>query len=308
MSTVVKLLRSIAIYLLIAICIFSIPAYAGDVKMTWHLELIDRNTKEAVEGASVHGRFLDVNSGNTSEEICITDNKGICKLNAVATGKGFFTDAMVKPTITPSKEGYSKNVTFAVKYIDENNSNVIVYLTKNSESKYTIKYYDRLFNVKDDDLEYQASIDTHPAHKTKNFGETVNFLRVFIDKKSGKSKYQVYVLLSYYNNGFHNYDSGAASSPDGPVPISVKKIDSQVNCSNKNILNDKQCGYQETVLIELDETFLRKLVENFQTEVPVDWKFRLKAHSGTDSTLSLPYAEIAALLARVDQYSSRINK
>lgn len=294
--------------LIMVVLIIIVTTAKADMNVFFQYGVFNNKTKAGIPGAVITDTFTDENSKEQKKtDTCTTNENGVCMLKPRFEGGVFFTGYSFAWSPTVEKEGYLKQKTFTTERVDQNNYIIRFFLSKPDETIHTVKYYSDHFTVKDDELEVTAKIDTAKAHKgITRAGQNLTFLRGFVDKKVGTTAYQVYVLLTYKSEGFQNFTSGTAATPNGPIAVIVKQIDRNVDCQNKVI--DKQCTYQETIGIDLSESLIRELADVYQPMVEKEWKFRVNSHSGTSETLSLPYAEIAAFVEKMTSYSAELKR
>jgi len=161
---------------------------------------------------------------------------------------------------------------------------------------------DGLVTVKDDELETTAQINTERMFRTGDTGADA-FLRAFINKKTGISKFQVYTSTRHTGE-WHFYMMVNYETPDGPQSSDVTRIDQSVGgCSASRY--GSGCSLNEDVGFDVEEPLLRLLVARATASSHV-WRFRLKAKDGSDLTASIDVSEIAALLRAYDEYRLRI--
>lgn len=154
--------------------------------------------------------------------------------------------------------------------------------------------------VKDDELETSATIDTSLGFKNKQGLMKVvwddNFLRAFIDKKTGATTYQLYQIIRY-SGQLRRYDTVNYETPDGPASTEVTVIDQNVDgCSRYG------CSYTETIGFALDENLMRTIASMYQPGAATAWRFKFKSQSGNYWQDGMMPSEIAGLLAAVDGY------
>jgi hypothetical protein len=122
------------------------------------------------------------------------------------------------------------------------------------------------------------------------------FLTADIDKKTGRKFFQVHEEISYGGN-WRFYESASYQSANGLRTAPTVHISKEAaNCS----VGD--CLYTEHVAFPIDEELLRGLAAAYEPAKPVLWPYKLIAKSGSAFTGGLSSAEIAGLLARVDEY------
>jgi hypothetical protein len=123
------------------------------------------------------------------------------------------------------------------------------------------------------------------------------FLTADIDKKTGQKSFQVHEQISYSGSwrfyGSANYPAAGGTRTATAIHISKEAA----NCS----VGD--CLYTEHVAFPVDEELLRQIAAGYMPGKPVIWQYKLTAKSGPAYTGGLSSAEIAGLLAKVDEYS-----
>lgn len=157
----------------------------------------------------------------------------------------------------------------------------------------------KLVTTADDDLESVATLTTDRVFKTPGgFSDRVradNFLRALIDKKSGRTIFQLYAQLLY--TGEPRRFNGANFQLDGSIanrPLTISNV--TVDCPYG------VCMHEEHIAFEIPEALLRELATRADERPVRPWRFRLKAQSGEDWTDDMAPAEAAGLLIAVDRY------
>jgi len=170
----------------------------------------------------------------------------------------------------------------------------------------TSDHFKNTARVKDDSLDTIATIST--ANGFQEIPEQLgtvcndNFLRAFIDKKSGKKSFQVYQIVYTQDNnkvGWSFFQSVNFETPSGPSSKPVRNIKTDIEC--KGSLG---CLYVEHIAFDVDETLLRTIANQYTPGQQLAWKFRLNSKSGKSYNDAILPAEIAGLLDRVDEYVS----
>lgn len=131
------------------------------------------------------------------------------------------------------------------------------------------------------------------------------FLRSFVDKKTGKTTFQVYQRFAYTSSGWRFYQSANYESDTGLKSTEVTKIGSDVDCSYSRYSG---CTYYETIGFEVDELVLRSVANKFSLGALTAWKIRFKSKAGVDSDQGLVAAEVSGLLAVVDRYRRSLDE
>ena len=161
--------------------------------------------------------------------------------------------------------------------------------------------------LKDDSLDTTATITTVNGFQEKHGLLGIvwddNFLRAFIDKKTGKATIQVYQIINYEAHDWNFYQTVNYETPSGPVSESATIIDRNVNCSNSTALHG--CEYREQVAFDIDEKLLRAIASNYQPGQRAAWRFKFTAKSGIEYNDGILPAEIGGLLDAIDGYRVR---
>jgi hypothetical protein len=125
------------------------------------------------------------------------------------------------------------------------------------------------------------------------------FLRAVIDRKTGGRSLQVYAWV-IYSGSLRNYESANYRTASGPRRVPVNQLARQVvNCP----VGD--CTYTERVAFPIDEELMRQLAAARVPGNPDKWPYKLIAKSGPEYAGEISSAEIAGLLAKVDEYANR---
>jgi hypothetical protein len=156
--------------------------------------------------------------------------------------------------------------------------------------------------LKDDALDTIAIITTENGwvehHGLINMAWNDEFLRGFVDKRTGAKTFQVYAWISYDDTHWRSYNIANFQTTTGPTSVSTTIIDRQVSsCSSYN-----GCHYTEHFTFDVDEKLLRAIALGYLPGAPAAWKFKFIPQSGPDFLDGLSNAEIVGFLARVDEY------
>ncbi len=124
------------------------------------------------------------------------------------------------------------------------------------------------------------------------------YLEAVIDDQMGRKSFQVHAWV-IYSGAWRDYGTVSYETANGPrsVPVTAIRRTSE-NCPLG------ECTYTEHVAFPVEEKFLRELAAGYVRDKPALWRFRLLAKSGPGYSGELSNAEIAGLLARVDEYAS----
>lgn len=170
----------------------------------------------------------------------------------------------------------------------------------------TEDHYRRTANLRDDDLDPIATITTADGYRPR-FGAfdkswNDNFLRAFINKRTGRTTYQVYQHIFYHGYDMRRYYTASYAGRDGPRAAAVTVIDRDITCGS---WRDRVCGYDEIIGFDVDEALLRAIAARQPPGRGLSWRFKFRARSGDEFATGLAPAEVAGLLQRVDAYKAR---
>lgn len=166
-------------------------------------------------------------------------------------------------------------------------------------------HFAKSVTIKDDALETKAMFSTEKgfAEKRGLMGIVTEdqFLRAFLDKKTGQRTYQVYVVLAYKGDIWREPFQANFGTPLASAP--VKRITRTSDCRKKH---EHSCIRVEHVGFELPAAEFARVAE---TATPADmkqkmWVFRLKTRDGKDHNGEIPLAEFAGLKAAMDQHKT----
>ena len=158
--------------------------------------------------------------------------------------------------------------------------------------------------VKEDPLGGAATITTENgfAERTGPMRMVWNdeFLSGVIDKTTGQKSYQVYAWI-IYSGRWRSYETATYQSAGGPQSVPATKIGSSAaNCA----VGD--CTYTERIAFPVDEELLRRLAAGYAPGKAAVWAYRFIAKTGPDFAGGISNAEIAGLLAKVDEYTDTV--
>ena len=154
--------------------------------------------------------------------------------------------------------------------------------------------------INDDELEPVVIISTENAYQSLGgFTDPVrsdNFLRAFIDKASGTTRYQLDQSVRY-NVEWRDFTSAVfvVDSVPQSAKLTIIKRD-VVGCYAS------MCSYEEIVGFDLDEPVLATIADRYVAGQSPLWRFRLKAKSGIDWEERLAPAEAAGMLEAVRRW------
>ena len=158
--------------------------------------------------------------------------------------------------------------------------------------------------IRDDDLETVATISTFKAYKSNGaFTDRVrsdNFLRAFIDKRSGAVRFQVYQSVSY-NFVYRNFTGVTYAAAGGPQAAPVTIIDHEIiACTGSG---DTGCSYMDTIGFDVSEAQLRWVAGQYLAGNSPLWRFKFRSQAGIDWEDRIMPAEVGGLLQAVQSYA-----
>lgn len=153
----------------------------------------------------------------------------------------------------------------------------------------------------DDNLETDIKFSTLRVRTfwdpTPEKSQEMPFIRAWLDKKTGAKTFQIYVVTKYSSeSGFYGYNKATLETDAGPESAAVNQIDKDVKCSAKDT-----CDYAETLGFEISEALLQTSVKKYESKPNDAWRFRIHSRAGRALTLSIPVAEIAGLMLKIDR-------
>jgi hypothetical protein len=157
--------------------------------------------------------------------------------------------------------------------------------------------------IDDDDFATRAELATSNAYRNNGrFTDPVradNFMRAWIDKKTGRVTYQLYQTV-IYGYDWRNFTYVNYASPEGPQTAKIEQIAHEaIACDGGS------CSYRETVGFMVGEDFLKTIAGQYVAGNSRSWRFKFRATNGFDWEDSISSAEVAGLLLAVDAYRSQ---
>lgn len=166
----------------------------------------------------------------------------------------------------------------------------------------TPEYFRDTASVKDDALDTVAVISTQPGYiERRGLLRQVSydeFLRIFVNKATGKRSFQVVFWQNYYSSGWHFYSSANYQAANGPASTPTVTIDRKV----EGCISPVECSYTEQVGFDVDESLLRGIAAGYVPGHAAVWRFKIIARMGADFEDGLSNAEVVGALARLDEY------
>jgi PDZ domain len=127
------------------------------------------------------------------------------------------------------------------------------------------------------------------------------YLEAVIDKKTGLKSYLVYVWITY-TGAPRGYGTASFQSPEGPRSVSTTLV-----VRNKSLCAVGDCSYTDRLTFPVDPDMLRRLAAQYASGTHSVWAFKLTGKSVPVYAGGLSNAEIAGLLARVDNYENMVS-
>lgn len=127
------------------------------------------------------------------------------------------------------------------------------------------------------------------------------YLRGFIDKRTGKRQFQLYFTV-FYPGPQRVFNAATYETPSGTQQAIVTIINRSKSCERDHGVT--YCDYQEDLGLELSESLLRAIADRYGVGDPLQqvWHYKVTAHSGHDfSNVILP-AEAKGLLEAMDAH------
>ena len=144
------------------------------------------------------------------------------------------------------------------------------------------------------------TLSTAAAHvpESKSY-PSMEYLRARIDRKSLKPTVQMVVKETYIDFSYRNPASAKFVSAAGPRSAEATRIDQNVICNLRDLL-ERKCTHQETVSFDIDMDTLRQAAAAYKPGERKAWGFQVVAQSGHTRELSLSHAEFLALAEAID--------
>lgn len=162
--------------------------------------------------------------------------------------------------------------------------------------------------LQDDSLEVAARFDTALGFQEKQglLGVVWSdvFLRAYVNKKSGKTDYQVYFATVTQGNSWPSFNEVNYQMRDDVESTELKKVGSNVDCA---LARYGGCKYYEDVLFIPSREMLDFVAATYVQDAAIAWKMRLKGQSGQTMDMFVTPAEVKGLLMAVDSYKVKNN-
>lgn len=137
-------------------------------------------------------------------------------------------------------------------------------------------------------------------HKQNSNVWSDNFIRGFLDKRTGSKTYQIYNVINYSGpgngQGWKIFSYADYQTLQGTKLTPITLLKKEENCSAIELYG--KCIYTEHLAFKIDENPLKKIVGTQAKK----WEYHLISDSGYILTDQLLRTEIAGLLESMDEY------
>tara|TARA_R110002096_G_scaffold245529_2_gene437764 strand:+ start:56 stop:655 length:600 start_codon:yes stop_codon:yes gene_type:complete len=162
--------------------------------------------------------------------------------------------------------------------------------------KLDVDHFKQHLTIEDDEFENIVVFSTHQG--LKNTSGTDEFLRGFIDKRTGIKTYQVYVSMKHRSGQWLYPYRASFGRP--LITTQTKRIGSDVDCYSRY----SSCRYVEIVTFMIPEKEVLRVANNatpadFKTSA---WKFKIKTKASEDYLGAILLPEILALIDTMNNY------
>lgn len=164
--------------------------------------------------------------------------------------------------------------------------------------------FEKCATIKDDSLDTIAVLSTLPCFQERQGLMRVtwndNSFRAFIDKKTGKTTFQVYQYIDY-SGEWRFYDRVNYETPDGPKSDELTEIGRDLGgCSRYG-----SCLLRETIAFNVPASLLRTIASKYQPQTTIIWRFKYYSKSGLEWQDGIAPAEAAGIIRAADSYRAR---
>lgn len=165
---------------------------------------------------------------------------------------------------------------------------------------------ERKVTVDDDSLEPFMTLSTERVWKSNGrFTDRVradNFLRAFIGKRTGETRFQLYQVVTY-SGDWRRFISVNYATADGAVGVEVTPISQEVVTCSYGL-----CVYREVVGFDMSRVLLERVASEYSPDRIDFWRFRFKGRGGLDWEDRIAPAEVAGLLRAVDSRLAKLKR
>lgn len=169
-----------------------------------------------------------------------------------------------------------------------------------------VDHFKQTMKITDDRLEPVVTFSTVGGFQEKRgllgIVWSDSFMRGYIDKSSGKQSFVVYVAMRHTEGDWlHPYQANYGR----PLQTTkTKKVNSDVDCSGKDLYNS--CTYSEHVVFDVEIDEVMRVWNETTTEQLSDlknsWFFKVKNQGGQDYTDAILLPEMLALVEAMNEY------
>ncbi|MGR9074152.1 MAG: hypothetical protein ACU833_13915 [Gammaproteobacteria bacterium] len=128
--------------------------------------------------------------------------------------------------------------------------------------------------------------------------EDDNYVRAFINTRSGRITYQIVNLINYEAEEWKFYERAKYLTQDGVVSDELTVIERSV----KECSVFSGCAYVETVGFEIPEKIVKKGAERYLPDKSTGIRYKLTAQSGDEYSGVVFAQELIAVLQAVEDY------
>ncbi|OQW93885.1 MAG: hypothetical protein BWK79_08795 [Beggiatoa sp. IS2] len=137
-----------------------------------------------------------------------------------------------------------------------------------------------------------------------------NFLRGFIDKRTGAKIFQVYNVIYYggsgTQSGWKHFAQASYLTAEGVRRLTpTNSITEHEDCAPLAVYGS--CVYSEQVVFKVDEIFLKTVADSYALDSKIQWPYQLIPTNGNSYEDSMAAAEVAGLLSRMEDYQKQFS-
>lgn len=169
-------------------------------------------------------------------------------------------------------------------------------------------FYKGRIAIEDTPASAAVTLSTAAAHvpESKSYPSTEH-LRASIDRQSLKPTVQIVVKETYIDFSYRSPTSAKFVSAAGPRSVEVTRLDQNVICNLRDLL-ERKCTHQETVAFHIDMDTLRQAAAAYKPGERRVWAFQITAQSGHTRDLTLSHAEFLAMAEAIDAFVAKGKK
>jgi len=136
-----------------------------------------------------------------------------------------------------------------------------------------------------------------PRNKTQTWAN--NFITAFIDKKTGKTSYQINSLVQYKDHDKHLYKEVSYNTGTESKTKEASILKHDISCLGSAYSG---CIHTEHVAFSIDSTLIENISASYTEGANNKWGYKLSPRKGRDYFAHLFIAEIAALTEAAQEY------